>query len=256
MLKGFIALFFLLNFCVLAVEIDHVTIAVHDLDKAATTLAKKGFVLKKPHRYQKGLQQGLTTQAIRFSSGQYLQLISFSKKDKKGKGVGLGELGKWYQKFLNSTEGGATVILKYGDKEEIRKTEKELNSQGLTCRLTQEAGFDWLSFKTYSPFQNLAFIHYKNPPSIGPELLAHANKVTGISKVRINPPGDPFQWAKIIRLSRASTVGLDFIDSGTFKEPDLFVREITLKRSLTPRASKKGQELASFTLGRTKIIFN
>lgn len=231
------------------VSIDHITLIVKDLDESATKLSRLGFTLKKPHSYKSGLQKGLTTQAIRFASGQYLQLISFTKKNKNGEGQNLGELGKWYQRILNSTAGGATVVLKFDEEEEIEKAQTLLNQAGLSSKLSKMTGHDWLSFKTKGPYSNLAFIFYRNPPRIGPRLIDHKNKAIGIHQIRINAPGDPFEWAKMMKLTKASSVGLKFVETGRFQDPLLFVREVILESSNTPRNLKK------FTIGKTKFSF-
>lgn len=231
------------------VSIDHITLIVKDLDESASRLSQLGFTLKKPHTYKSGEQKGLTTQAIRFSSGQYLQLISFTKRDKNGLGQGLGELGKWYQNILSATEGGATVILKFDEEEQIQKTAGLFKEAQIPSKLIKNQGHDWLSFKTKGPYSNLSFIFYRDPPRIQPQLVDHQNKVVGIQKVLINAPGDPFSWAKILKLSKADQVGLQFVETDRFRDPLLFIREVILEGP----PSKKP---LIFTIGKTKFFLN
>lgn len=217
------------------VQIDHVTIAVKDLNASAKLSSSQGFTLKKPHTYLKGVQAGLITQSIRFKNGQYLQLVS----PKSGEG----KLAQWYQKFLKQSGGGATLVLRHPDLQDL---EKKLLLKKVSSQYLKNNDYDWLSFKTNSPYQHLSFINYKKGLSFPEELFNHASKAYGISHLVLSQPGDAYVWADILTTSNAQGIGLEFSPT-TFKT-HVFIQEIILKTSLedTPRP---------FWLGDTKISF-
>lgn len=228
------AFFFLvLSITCAAVEIDHFTVAVKDLDESAKVLSKAGFTLKKPHVYKSGLQKGLKTQAVRLASGQYFQIVSVGENP--------GPLGRWYLKFLKNHEGGATVVIK---RDGLSELEKIFNKAAIPTRLVKNIGYDWLSFKTEGPFHNLSFITYRNPPHITPNLTRHANSAQSIKRLSINAPGDPFQWAKIMKLAESEQVGLNFVTTGAYKNPQLFIPQVEIEVS-------KNSKKSSFILGKT-----
>lgn len=226
-------------------SVDHISLAVSDLDKAAMEMAKAGFTLKKPYVHKTGPQKGLTSQSIRLASGQYLQLIGPTRL-KSGHSRKDGALAKWYQEFLKGAEGGVSLVIKHPN---LKELEKKLNQKGLPCRLVKNKGYQWLSFKTGSAFQNVAFIFYTDPPQIFPELIKHSNQVTSIEKVTLLPQGDPKVWSQIFSTAGALNLGLEFSSGPLFKNPQIFISHIIL-RKLT------GKDSPPFFIGKTKITTN
>jgi hypothetical protein len=218
------------------VSLDHVTIAVKNLDRAAKIFSRNGFTLKKPHEYKSGPQKGLVSQAVRFKSGQYLQLIAVEKE--------AGALSKWYQKKLKAGEGGATVILKHSHPDKLCDL---FQKNDLPCQSQNKNFHQWLSFKTNGPYHPIAFIKYDRPIKTIDELLNHKNKVVAIKRVSVSPQGDPFQWAKIMTLAQAQGVGLEFSSTG-HNSSGVFINEI---KFLTESNEKR----APFFLGKTAFRF-
>lgn len=226
-------------------RIDHVTIAVDDLDQAAKIFAAQDFTLKKPHLYSSGPQAGLKTQSIRLASGQYLQLVSLNKKGKKK-----GALAKWYAKQLKNTQGGATLVLEHSHPKELCQLYQKRN---IACLFESHPGYDWMSFKTSGPFHPLAFIKYKKRPKIFKELIEHDNKVSRIKKLILSQQGSFEKWAEIMTLAEARGVGLEFSELG-FKSGGVFIQEVHLAfepDSLVVKKAKPHGLNRSFSLGKT-----
>lgn len=229
-------------------SIDHVTIAVDDLDQAAKVFAAQGFTLKKPHLYSSGPQAGLKTQSIRLASGQYLQLVAIDKKGKNNKKKGA--LAKWYAKQLKNTQGGATLVLEHSHPKELCQLYKKRN---IECLFDSHPGYDWMSFKTSGPFHPLAFIKYKKRPKIFKELIEHDNKVSRIKKLILSQQGSFEKWAEIMTLAEARGVGLEFSELG-FKSEGVFIQEVHLifkPGSLVNKKAKPQNPNRSFSLGKT-----
>lgn len=227
-------LFTFLSFSSSAGEIDQVTLAVHDLNKAAALFAQKGFTLKVPHEYKKGHQKGLIVQSIRFPKG-YLQLVAVKTTG--------GELAKWYKKFLENQEGGATLVLR---QKNLKDLQSVFEKSSIESKFQNNRNHHWLSFKTGTPLQNLSFIDYQVLLSQNPELLNHQNKVQNIKSLSLNTKGKAEDWAKILTLSQSQNAGLNF--SGLTYKSSVFISEIVLETSQIPLPE-------AFYLGGTKISF-
>lgn len=195
------------------VKINHVNIVVSDLDKAARFFSSQGFTLKKPHIYKKGLRKGLITQAIRFQDRSYLQLIAPSTL-KEGKE---GALTEWYQDQLKNGEGAVSFVI---EKNKLKELQKVFKKNKIDSSFQQYPRYQWLSFKTGSPYQYLAFINETNPPNISALLTGHQNKTTGIYGLSFAPPGEPAIWAKLMTLATARDLSLNF-ESHHYNSPPI-----------------------------------
>lgn len=229
------------------VSLDHITIAVSKLEETAKLFSQKGFTLKKPHHYRSGAQAGLTTQAIRLESGQYIQLVSVSKSS----GSSLGPLAKWYQSQLRISQGGVTVVLNHSHPKRLCE---DLMKKQIPCEFKKLSRHHWMSFKTESSFHPLAFIHYTNAPSISEELTTHSNSITSIKKVKLNQQGDAFKWAAIMTLARAQGIGLEF-STTSYKGGAGFINEVVLHG---PRTKETGlrPHFREFSIGHTVFRSN
>lgn len=216
-------------------EIDQVTLAVKDLDQAAKLFSQKGFTLKVPHEYHSGHQNGLKVQSIRFLDGTYLQLVSVQKA--------IGELSKWYQKFLEKQEGGAFLVLKA---ENLKELEKEFKKIQIDSLFSKAKDHHWLSFKTGSPLQNISFIDYRKSMTQKPGLTNHENLSLGIKTLTVRARGDTSVWAKVLTLSDSLNSHLIF--SPLTYQDGVFISEIVLRTKRRPTPS-------AFSLGKTKILF-
>lgn len=216
----------------------YITLAVSQLDQAASDFSQRGFTLKKPHHYKKGNQKGIVTQSILFEDGSSLQLLSVKKAESP--------LAKWYQKAIqNNRSGGTQVVLQNNQLKEVAKNFSQSPLYDL-FKLEEHPQYSWLSFKTQSDYAHLAFLQWKRPPQFTSELFQHPNETQGIKKILLRPVGDPMKWVQIIKNSHSQESGLDF--SGLFTSGNSFVEKIILKtrKKPLPKAFKVGSTQVEF----------
>lgn len=230
-----ISFLFAFFFTLHAADIDHITIAVRDNTRASQLFNEMGFTLKTPHEYKSGLQEGLIAQSIRFTDGSYIQLVSVKEP--------IGDLAKWYHRQLKKGEGAVTLTLIHPS---LKELEKKFKKENLNCERKNFSGYQWLSFKTDSPYQHVSFINYQTPLFPKKELLNHRNGALGIKKLTLNSTGESDTWAKIMSLSNSLYNHLEFNHLGFKQAP--FISEIILKKNQSSPSK-------TFKIGRTLIKF-
>ncbi len=173
-----------------------------DLEATAKELARAGFTLKRPHVYADDFQKGLTAQSIKLKNGQYFQIVSPRAKN-------LGALARWYEELIKDGPVGATLIL-----EDMPLSLKDLDvlfkENSIEAQYQKFDRYEWLSFKTQSPYAPLSFIAQSYLPADSDELLAHDNQAVGLGKIELRPVGNPEVWAKIMTLSQSTDAQLSF----------------------------------------------
>lgn len=147
--------------------IDHVVLAVNDLDQASSTFLNLGFTLKKgrPHA------NGIINQHAKFRDATEIELLSLEKEPSD-------EITKGYATFLQRGEGGAFLAL-VGSLESIGTKAEEVGAQPKIIQSQQS---------TYLTFQNPSWAHLfvieKPSTVIDPDsLLNHTNGTNGINAV-------------------------------------------------------------------------
>jgi hypothetical protein len=151
-------------------QLDHVTIAVRDLESAAAAFSDDlGFSLK-PGRVH---ENGLRNVHIRFTDGSAIELLT------TGDGVP-DELSESYERFLSAGDGGAYLALRAGPVEAVLG---RLEERAVEARVTRGKAFDWVAFPMDHPLHRVYFIHVHTRPPDLPEQLDHANGATGLSAV-------------------------------------------------------------------------
>jgi len=209
-----------------ASAVDHINIIVPDAHKAALFFSKKGFTLKKPHDYSSGVQKGLSSQSIHFSSHQYIQLMSLSSKESK-----LGALALWYQGFLkdNNKAQGLGLVLKNSNLKELNK---KLLKKGIPNKFKDLPNYKWLSFKTGSDLQHVSFIDPKKYIQRSEALTNHQNKARAIKTIFLKLKGDARQWATIFQQADALSLGLEF-SSMTYTSSGI-IQKVILESTASP----------------------
>lgn len=152
-----------------AVRVDHVPIAVADLEAATRTYGDSlGFSFK-PGRLH---SNGLNNVHIRFQDGSQLELIAAERTGDA--------LAKWYKGFVERGEGGAFLALDAGDVGEVAERLKGL---GLDFEVTRGPAFDYASFPIGHPLHHLFFIRVHTRAPDKAEHLSHRNGAIGIRSV-------------------------------------------------------------------------
>ncbi|MBO6523982.1 MAG: VOC family protein [Balneolaceae bacterium] len=200
--RSFFSLFFCLLICgsnfAQSLEsdfgIDHVIVAVPDLEKATETYSKLGFTIK-PGRLH---QNGLSNNHIKLKDGSSLELMTV-----------IGEPGdkmaKAYQDFLDTKEGGIYIALK-APFELVMEKADEL---GLHYQVSFGDPFSYLTFEN-EELGNVFFINYSRSFSDPDSILTHSNNVVGIESV----------WIKASPLFTKLLTSLGASSGGKLKTPD------------------------------------
>lgn len=131
--------------------LDHVNIAVTNLEKAKTWYSEKlGFSIKQGRLHQNSIFSAF----IEFENGTELELIT-AKEPKD-------ELAKWYINFIEKNPKGtaAFTALRLADKNVMNLLKNHLESKRIRFDLTSTGYSAKLSFPEVSNFHKLFFIRY------------------------------------------------------------------------------------------------
>src|SRR5262245_5603466 len=138
-------------------HIDHVPIAVRDLQSAEAQFRSLGFSIKpgRPH------QNGIENASIKFADGSYLELITAHH--------GTDPLAKRYEEFLKQGEGASYVFLRDSDgafTDHVRRSGGHREAAG-PFAFTELPG-TWR-------MPHLQLIEYLSPAGDAPQIYQHAN---------------------------------------------------------------------------------
>jgi catechol 2,3-dioxygenase-like lactoylglutathione lyase family enzyme len=150
-------------------RLDHVSIAVRDLESGKTTYRDQlGFSLK-PGRLH---PNSINNVHIKFEDGSALELITASTPDDR--------LATHYLEFLREGEGGAFLALDAG---RISLLVPAIQNVAVPFDTTIGSYFESLSFRRGTPLEYLFFIVVHSRPPDLPEHLRHPNTARRLSAV-------------------------------------------------------------------------
>jgi catechol 2,3-dioxygenase-like lactoylglutathione lyase family enzyme len=149
-------------------RLDHVPIAVRDLDVAVRTFGALGFSFKpgRPH------ENSILNQHVKFADGSALELITATEPRD--------DLARYYRDFLARGEGGAFLSLDAGP---VAPISAGIRSVEPDHRATTGAYYQSLSFQGAHPMRYLFFILIQSRPPDLPEHLSHANGAARLAAV-------------------------------------------------------------------------
>ncbi len=176
------------------VVLDHVIVAVSDLEKATKSYSDLGFTIKQGRLHQ----NGLLNNHIKLRDGTSVELMTVVGEPKD-------DLAKTYHNFLKEQEGGIYLALQASFDLVLEKAEE--------LELIYQASFgDPFSYITFEheDLKNIFFISYSRVFSDPDSILSHSNDVTGIKSV----------WIKSSPLFTELLTSLGASYGGTFKTPD------------------------------------
>lgn len=153
-----------------AVRLDHVTVAVSDLARAADTFRSHGFRLKRGPVHSNGIHN----LHAKFEDGTELELLGVDRASD--------ELAKWYEDFIASGGGGAFLALAAGPVESVAAL---LRPHGMTPLITSGGGFEYASFPTDHELHHVYFIEYRVAPDDPLEILEHGNQAVALREAWI-----------------------------------------------------------------------
>lgn len=148
--------------------IDHVILAVNDIDEAKRTFSTFGFQQKEGRLHK----NGVFNQHMKFKNGTELELITLVRKP--------GDIqAKEYASFLKVGDGGAFCALR-GD---LKSVQFQAQKLGIEALAVNSGIFHYVVFSSQG-FENIFFIKYDNPMQEPDEtLLLHPNGAAGIEEV-------------------------------------------------------------------------
>jgi|GEM_PF-595925 len=149
-------------------RLDHVPIAVRDLDAAARTFGALGFSFK-PGRLH---ENSILNQHVKFADGSALELITATEPRD--------DLARYYRDFLAHGEGGAFLSLDAGPVAPVSAAIRPVEPDH---HLTPGAYFESLGFEGAHPLRYLFFILIQSRPPDLPEHLTHANGAARLAAV-------------------------------------------------------------------------
>jgi hypothetical protein len=161
------------------IALDHVVIAVQDLDSAAADFRSLGFTLK-PGRLH---SNGLLNSHIKFADGTALELMSVVSEPTDS-------LAMVYESFLLAGDGGVYVAIE-ADPARVTEAASEL---GLASEVTRSGLFTWVTVddSRHSPGEwssPVFFISYFDRIADPDSVLVHAAGASGIGSVQMDATG-------------------------------------------------------------------
>ena len=146
------------------VGLDHVNVAVRNLDAAATHYAAMGFALKpgRPH------PNGITNRHIKFTNGTELELITAPAP--------ADDLTRYYRRLIDAGDGAGFLALHPSDAGEAIA---RLSRAGLPARRSAYT----FGFPYDHPLAYVFFAGLNYSPTDRPEHFAHANTAVRLSAV-------------------------------------------------------------------------
>lgn len=156
------------------IKLDHVVIAVKDLESASQTYRQLGFTAKAGRRHA----NGLLNEHLKFRDGTQLELMSVVGEAKD-------EIARGYERFLLRGEGGAYLAMAGGQQEVLRAAA----SVGVAAEPLNAGRLRYVTFSE-SALGALFFVEstlrVEDPDSI----FRHANGAEGIRRVWLEASPD------------------------------------------------------------------
>ncbi len=149
------------------VRIDHVVVAVGDLDRAARTYDALGFS-QKPGRLH---SNGLLNRLMKLADGTELEVMAVQEPP----GDPMAEA---YEAFITEGEGGAYLALE-GPRSVVLETAAD---RGVAANALDEPPFRYVTFRGPG-LEGIFFVEYGGRPPVDPDLLLHENRAEGIAEV-------------------------------------------------------------------------
>jgi hypothetical protein len=150
------------------VRLDHVPIAVRQLDTAIETFRGLGFSIKPGSKHPNSIRDA----HIKFRDGTALELITASRKDDR--------TASFYLRFLQAGEGPAALSLDGGT---IDSLKPKIQRLGLDFETFTGPFYEWLLFG--GPLAYLFFGTISSRPPDLPDHLSHRNTALSLGSVWI-----------------------------------------------------------------------
>jgi hypothetical protein len=154
-----------------SVALDHVILAVRDLDAAAQRCEQLGFTLKpgRPHA------NGLLNHHVKFADGTSLELMTVQGRPRD-------RMARDYASLIRERDRGAYVAIRAEDLAAVARAAKQA---GLSARESSSGAWRFLSFPPESDAGAVFFVS-AGPPVHDPDsLTTHRNGATRLAEVTV-----------------------------------------------------------------------
>jgi len=151
------------------VRLDHVIIAVEDLEQASHDFRGLGFNLKPGRKHKNGLVNAF----IKFADNTEIELMSVQGKPGDS-------TAKSYARFLETAQGGAFIAFTGYD---IQTLSKRLQALKIEHRVQRGRLWDYIVFPEDSGLAQVFFIKHQASVAVDPALYSHRNSASGIANV-------------------------------------------------------------------------
>lgn len=148
--------------------IDHVVIAVNDLEAARATFRSMGFTIKRGTKHANSIENA----HIKFSDGTALELISASEPQD--------ELTEGYLKLQSYGDGFAYLCLKMEHEQQTSAILSKFNTKS-----SQSSYYQTVTFPEESNISYLFFLKYLNPLKEDIEFVSHENGTLGLRSIAL-----------------------------------------------------------------------
>jgi catechol 2,3-dioxygenase-like lactoylglutathione lyase family enzyme len=152
-----------------AVRLDHVVVAVRDLDAASDAYRGLGFTLKEGRLHRNGIRN----RHAKLRDGFSLELLTID-------GEPGGETAARYAEFLAEGEGAAYLALRAEPSEVVDAASRA----GIEAFISGERGFTYATLAD-PDLAAVFFLGYETPVTDPAGIVTHANGVVGVDEVRI-----------------------------------------------------------------------
>ena len=224
--------------------VDHVVIAVSDLEDTAADFRSLGFTIK-PGRLH---PNGLLNSHVKFVDGTSLELMSLA-------GEPTDPVAAAYADFLQAGDGGAFAAIE-ADPDRVIRVASELN---LPAQLTRSGPFAWVTVddSQYGPggqSSPVFFVSYLARSADADSLLVHDAGVVGIGSVQLDAtdaladmlvrlgarhcPADPEGEADSSVIVGLANAELVLLTKGAMRHRRKAVRDVTLLGTSTTLVSQ------------------
>jgi hypothetical protein len=153
------------------IRLDHVILAVPNLDSATAHYSRLGFKIKPGMLHANGLKNA----HIKFANGSELELMTVE-------GTPGDSLAMLYKHFIDNQQTGAFVafagIL-------LDQLSYQLHQVGIQHNLATNRLWNYLTFPVNSALAPLFFIEYKQEVSTNPVYFKHTNRAYAIDQIQI-----------------------------------------------------------------------
>ena len=178
------------------IRLDHVPVAVRDLDAATRSYRALGFSFKpgRPHA------NSILNQHVKFVDGTEVELITATKPRD--------ELARDYVSFIRDGDGGAFLSLSGGG---VRPISAAIRRAEPGHRIVPGSYAEFLGFPTGHGLRYLFFVHLRVRPVDLPEHLNHANtavRFAGVWLLRADPAREERLLARLGARACRSTLRL------------------------------------------------